>query len=335
MYQDFKNIHMNKNPSYYIGSKEFDAINERLKQHVIDDNMKGINQLFNKYGADHVLFNPQFDEANETKKFLSLFNLATEEIQQHLIYHLANTQKFNQNTKAIFNIISNIVYMKDNTSNFVYFLDIMEEKQHLFQTYSEEEKFILPSTILNKVFQYGSNNILKFLCQSSEFNNSLNANKDWKFIKQLTNGFIQTIPEDRAKQFIERIDYTNLMLNALFDSNPSIKEKIEPVVIQAIKRFIHDNDTYHLSKMYHSFLHKFFDNLYIHGVIDYESDIKTEQEESISFDPFKMEDSDFSEIKQIKSIFNITESKMIELEKLKIEKMMPSIKKESDKKIKI
>lgn len=339
MYDDFKDIEVSSNNNYFIGSIEFDAINTRLKQYIIDDDTNGINKLFNKYDADQVLFKKHINTKEDTERLLSLFNLASTTTQLHLLYNLVNTKKFADHISDVFPIISNVVYMKDKPSLFKYFLQVMEDKEYLFETYSDHGKFAASGTILNNIFSYYSINIFNFLCQSNDFIQSLNTNKDWKFIKSLTNQMTEQLPNDRVKMLEKKINQINPMLNTLFDANPLIKEKIEAIVINTLNRFINDNSPYYLAVMYSKVSYQFFDNLYVQGIIDYKKEITQQDESSNDMMSLKMKDyieeSDFKEVTCLANLLNIDEKKMNELEKQKLEKMMPENNEKYEKRIKI
>jgi hypothetical protein len=339
MYNDFKDISMNLKSTYFIGSIEFEAIAQCLKQYIINDDLKSINKLFNKYDADRVLFKNIISHKEDTKRLIPLFNLASNETQKHLFYHLVNTKKFNDHTEEVFKALSDIVYMKDNPSLFTYFLQIMEDKEYLFKTYSEEGKFSFSGTILNNIFHYNSKEIFSFVMQSNEFIQSLNNNKDWKFVKMLTNKMTEQIPNDRMKMLDELINQVNPMLNTLFEVNPAIKEKVEHVIINTLNRYLNDNNPYYLIQNYNKSTHQFFDNLYIQGVIDYNKEMSLKDEEGNDIMAYKMKDyaamSDFQEVTSFRNILDIKEDKMATLEKLKLEQMMPPENTRHEKRVKI
>ena len=151
------------------------------------------------------------------------------------------------------------------------------------------------------------------------------------------NAILDLLPEDRLKTLEVKIKNINPMLNTLFEANPLVKEKIGQVVINSINHFLNDNNSYYLAKNYEKVTHQFFDNLYINGVIDYNQEMPSYDNNEVMLHKIKdyIEESDFKEITNAKTLFQISEKKMIELEKLKLEKMMFKNHYEKEKKIKI
>ena len=68
MFDDFKDIPIIETSKKYIGQLEYDALLNRLKNHIIDDDLKAISNLFSRYDCDTVLFFHKKTEQEELNK---------------------------------------------------------------------------------------------------------------------------------------------------------------------------------------------------------------------------------------------------------------------------